>query len=279
MLDGLEDILSGIISDVQIEMLSEAVAAMELYKYYDTVSQLSLYISGAGQQEPILIQSMVFAIVNEGLNEILSNFEIMTLDADISCKTTIVRALFYMENSEESEFISEIVENSESVGDAFISLLGHFTGQLPDFFFPHISGQENSFVTKLYELHKKKSNLAVEDITQADESAVNRCRLFLSRYPQTLLQEAISIERYTPGVSADILFTKYQHRLSEFYPLALKQLAIEIIGLMCLTNTLNKTFNADVKKKLAAIIPDQIEAARMIVDIDDITMGLGLYAS
>lgn len=279
MLDGIDVILHGIVSDAQLEMLAEAVQAMELFKYYDTVSQLSLYIEGAGQDEPILIQDMVFSIVHQGLDDILRNFEILTLDAPISCKSDIIRGLYYMENSEESEFITTTVENAESAKDAFINLLEHHTGKTADYYFTYIAQDENSFVTKLYELHKKRSDLAVEDITIANESAVDRCRLFLARYPQTLLNEAIYIERYTPGISSDILFNKYRLQLSALYPHALKQLAIEIIGLMCLTNTLNKTFSVDVKKKLAAIVPDQIEAARMVVDIDDITMELGLYAT
>lgn len=279
MLDGIDVVLQGVVSDLQLEMLAEAVQAMELFKYYDTVSQLSLYISGAGQQEPILIKDTVFAIIDQGLDELLGGFEILTLDADISCKTTILRGLFYMENSDESEFVVDAIENAESTKDAFITLLEHFTGNTADFFFPYLASEENSYVSKLYELHKVKSDLAVEDIKVVNESAVDRCKTFLAKYPQTLLQEAIYIERFTPGVSSQILFNFYQPRLSQLYPLALEQLAIEIIGLMALSNVLTKSFNAEVKKKLNAIIPDQFEAAKMVVLIDDITMELGLYAS
>lgn len=279
MLDGIDVVLHGIVSDLQLEMLAEAVQAMELFKYYDTVSQVSLYISGAGQQEPILIKDTVFAIVDQGLDELLGGFEILTLDADISCKTIILRGLYYMENSQESEFIANTIDNAESIKDAFITLLEHFTGSTADFFFPYLASEENSYITKLYELHKVKSDLAVEDIKVVNESAVDRCKVFLAKYPQTLLHEAIFIERFTPGVSSKILFNFYQPQLSQLYPLALNQLAIEIIGLMALSNALTKNFNAEVKKKLNAIIPDQFEAAKMVVLIDDITMELGLYAS
>lgn len=279
MLDDIDVVLDGIVSDLQLEMLTEAVQAMELFKFYDTVSQLSLYISGAGQVEPILIKDTVFAIIDQGLNELLGGFEILTLDADISCKTIIIRGLYYMENSEESEFIANVIDNSESVKDALITLLEHFTGSTADFFFPYIAGEENSFITKLYELHKVKADLAVEDIKIVNESAVERCKVFLNKYTQTLLHEAIYIERFTPGISSDILFNFYQSRLSQLYPMALNQLAIEIVGLMTLTNAMTKNFNVEVKKKLNAIIPDQIEAAKMVTVIDDITMELGLYAS
>ena len=279
MLGDIGHRLSGIISDVQIEMLDEAVAAMELFKYYDTMSQLSLYMEGAGQHEPILIQDMLFSIVSQGLDEILSNFEILTHGASIECKTIIVRGLFYMENAESSLHITDTIENAETSLDAFITLLEHYTGKPADYFFTYLSSSDNSFVTKLYELHKKRSDLLTENISKPNESAVERCRNFLARYPHTLLHDAIHIERYTPGVGTDILLSRYNEQLSNLYPHALKQLAIEIIGLMCLTNTLNKTFGADVKRKLAAIVPDPIEAARMVIDIDEITMELGLYAA
>ena len=142
-----------------------------------------------------------------------------------------------------------------------------------------ISDEENSYLTKLYELHKTRSNLAAEDIMPANESAVDRCRKFMAKYPQTLLQEAVFIERYTPGISNQLLFNVYNERLQQLYPHALEQLSVEIVGLMCLSNVLNKGFSAEVKKKLSDIIPDQGAAARMVIDIDNITMELGLYAS
>lgn len=279
MLDGIDVVLHGIVSDIQLEMLAEAVQAMELFKYYDTISQLSLYISGAGQQEPLVIQDVCFGIVNQGLDEILGAFEILTLDADITCKTKIIRAIHYMENSEESEFITLTIEHSPTVKEAFITMLEYFTGDPADNFFPHIATEENSFVTKLYELHKPKADIAVENIKPVNESAVERCKKFLSKYSHTLLQDAISVERFTPGISSKLLFDVYQERLSVLYPDALEQLSIEIIGLMCLTNAMTKNFNAEVKNKLNAIVPDQMDAAKMIVYIDNITMELGLYAS
>lgn len=279
MLDGIDVVLHGIVSDIQLEMLAEAVQAMELFKYYDTVSQLSLYISGAGQQEPIVIQDVCFGIVNQGLDEILGAFEILTLEADITCKTKIIRAIHYMENSEESEFITLTIDHSPTVKEAFITLLEYFTGEPADNFFPHIATEENSFVTKLYELHKPKADNAVEDIKPVNESAVERCKKFLAKYSHTLLQDAISVERFTPGISSNLLFDVYQERLSVLYPEALEQLSIEIIGLMCLSNVMTKNFNAEVKKKLNAIVPDQMDASKMIVYIDNITMELGLYAS
>lgn len=278
MLDGIDTLLNGIVSDVQLEMMAEAVQAMNLFKYYDTVSQLSLYLSGAGQQEPIMIQDIIFGIVEQGLDELLGGFEILTLDADIACKTKIIRGIYYMENSEESEFIVLTIDHATTVKEAFITLLEHFTGTPADEFFPHVASEENSFVTKLYELHKPKSELAVEDVKPVNESAVDRCKKFLAKYNHTLLQDAISVERFTPGISSLLLFEVYQERLSQLYPGALEQLAIEIIGLMCLSNVMTKNFNAEVKNKLNAIIPDQMEAAKMITVIDDVTMELGIYA-
>lgn len=279
MLDGIEVVLHGIISDTHLEMFTEAVQAMELFKYFDTVSQLSIYISGAGQQDPVMIQDICFGIVHEGLDELMGGFEILTLEAPMSCKTSILRGIHYMENSSESEFIVGTIDHASSVKDAFITLLGHFTGQDPDYFFPYLATEENSFITKLYELHKVKSDISVEDIKPVNESAVDRCKKFLAKYNHTLLKEAITVERFTPGISANILFDFYQPRLNQLYPHALEQLAVEIIGLMCLSNAMTKNFNAEVKNKLNAIIPDQMEAAKMVVVIDNITMELGLYAS
>lgn len=279
MLDGIDVVLHGIVSDIQLEMMAEAVQVMELFKYYDTVSQLSMYIAGAGSASPLVIQDMVFQIVHQGLDELLGGFDILTLEASISVKTDIIRGLYYMENSEESEFISTTIENAETVKEAFITLLEHHTGKTANYYFPYLTSEENSYITKLYELHKTKSNLAVEDIAETNTSAVERCKLFLAKYPQTLLMDAVYTERYTPGISTDILFNRYQSQLSKLYPEALSQLSIEIIGLMCLSNVSNKNFGAEVKKKLSAIIPDQMEAAKMVVDIDNITMGLGLYGT
>lgn len=279
MLDGIDQVLDGVVSRVQLDMFEEAIQAMELFKFYDTVSQLSLYVSGCGQHEPILIQQMVYEIVNRGLDDLLNGFEILTIEAPMECKINIIKGLYYMENTDQSEIVTGNIENAESVKDAFINLLEFFTGKGADYYFPYISGDDNSYVAKLYEIHKVRVNLQVEDIKPVDESAVSRCRKFMEVYPQSLLHEAIQVERFTPGVSSQILFDFYQSRLNQLYPHALKQLAVEIVGLMCLTNALNRNFNAEVKKKLSAIIPDQMEAAKMVVDIDDITMRLDIYAS
>lgn len=278
MLGGIDEVLDGIVSEVQLEMLADSVRAMEMFKYYDTVSQLSLYIEGCANQDPIVIQDSIFAIVQQGLDELLGGFEILTLDAPIECKNDIIKGLYYMENTDQSEFVALTIENAESVKDAFITLLEYFTGKTADYYFTYLATEENSYVSKLYEVHKVKADLGVEDIKPVNESSVDRCKKFMGLYPQTLLHEAVQIERYTPGVSSMILFNHYQEKLSQLYPHALDQLSVEIIGLMCLSNVMNKNFNAEVKKKLAAIIPDQIEAAKMIVSIDDITMRLGLYA-
>lgn len=279
MLDGIDVVLNGVVSDTQLEMFAESVQAMELFKYYDTVSQLSLYISGCGQQEPVVIQQMVFEIVNQGLNELLAGFEILTLDAPIECKNNIIRGLYYMENTDQSDFVASTIENAESVKDAFITLLEHYTGQTADYYFTYLATEENSYVQKLYELHKTKSDLAVEDIKPVNESAVERCKKFMNMFPQTLLQEAVHIERFAPGTSTEILFNFYQPKLSQLFPHALDQLSVEIIGLMCLSNAMNKNFSAEVKKKLTAIVPDPMEAAKMVSKVDDVTMRLGLYAT
>lgn len=278
MLVNLSNKLQGIISDTQMELLDDCLKAMSLYKYEITSTNILVFVEGAGQYEPIFIQDSIFDIVIDGLDEVLSLLQVSTIDCPIKVKKDIIRGLYYMENSDQSEFICNVIEGAESTTEAALELLSFFTGQIADTFFPYLSIPENGYIEKLYQLHKPIADLAVEDIMEVDKKVIERCKKFLEKYTHTLTHDAIYQEQYKPGISSDILFEKYNLKLSTFYPNALDQLAIEVVGLMCMSNVENKGFGMQVKKKLDAIIPDPIISARMVMIVDEITMRLGIYA-
>lgn len=278
MIYDLDRKLSGIISDSQIELIEECLNTLALYRYDITASELQLFMEGCGQLESMLIQDTVMDIVRNGLQEVLNLLEIGVMDCQLWQMMDIVRGLYYMENTDQSSFIVDTIDNAESNKEALLELLAHFTGKSADYYFPFLDDFTSSYLNKLHEIHLPIANLAVEDISSVDVTVIDRCRKFLNKYSHTFISDAVNNEQIKPGISANLLFAKYNLQLSSLYPNALDQLAIEIVGLMCLTNTPNKTFGMDVKNMAKNIVPDQMVAAQMVTILDDITMRLGIYA-
>lgn len=278
MIYDLDRKLTGIISDSQIELIDDCLTAMSLYNYDITASELQLFMENCGQLEAILIQDSVMDIVKRGLNEIFNLLEVGVMDCQLWHMKDIVRGLYYIENTDQSSFVVDVINNAESNKEALLELLAHFTGKSADYYFPFLDDYTTSYLNKLYEVHLPIANLEVEDIAEVDKSVIDRCRKFMDKYKHTLMADAVINEQIKPGVSTNLLFEKYNLQLSALYPNAIDQLAIEVVGLMCLSNMPNKSFGMEVKNKVKTIIPDQIVAARMVTILDDITMRLGIYA-
>lgn len=277
MLYGLDNILRNFVPEERIELLDDGLYAIEQYKLFTVAGQISMLMEGAGQYDPITIMARFSDEIEQGLDSILFSFEIL-VEGGIKEKTAIVKGLYAIENTEQSDLLVDVIGNAETPNEALLHLLGHFTGKSPEWFFPHLTDASNAFITRLYETHKPIADLATEDVSPVDESVIGRCKKFMEKYNHTFLHDAIYEEQMKPGISDNLLFIKYQDKLSSLYPNALDQLAVEIVGLMAMTNVMNKNFGMSVKLKLNEIIPDKAVAARMVTMVDDVTMRLGIYA-
>lgn len=277
MLYDIGDTLAAFLPIERIELLDNGLKAIEAYGLYTTAGQLSMYIEGAEAHDATTIALRVSDIIEEGLTEILNEFEIIVIGS-IKEKTRFVRGLREMEQTENSQFIIETITFAETHRAALIDMLAHFTGYGAEYYFPLVGGVSNAFIARLYEVHKARADLLVEDISAVDESVVARCKKFLEAHTHTFLHDAIYEQQYKPGISVPLILSAYRDRLQKLQDNALEQLAIEFVGLMCLTNTMNRNFGISVKDELTEVVEDMSVVARLVPLVDNVMMRLNIYA-
>lgn len=248
MLETLIKTLEGIWSEEKIELIHRCEKVFQTYEY-ETVGVAIDYLLKQSSYTPTDdLLNRIMSVLEENLDILILNHTIQVTEATIQEKLFILETVAMLEDHDDQEriyFLASDDVTSNDTRERFIEIL-EFVSGVGMYRFEHtIWGVHDSFIDKVAEQAKAKLNDYDYDIIQPPLLArIELFKKYITTYGRGALVLAISMG-YRMNINYDFILDRFQADISKLEPGDPKQAAIEIVGLLIMSDTALE----DVRKK------------------------------
>lgn len=248
MLQTLIRTLEGIWSEEKLELVHRCQSVFETYEY-ETVGVAIDYLlkqSSSTPNEDLILRIMT--VLEENLDILILNHTIQLTEATIQDKLFILETVAMIEDHDDQERINFLAVDDSTDNDnreRFIEIL-EFVSGVSMYRFEHtIWSVHQSLIDRIAE----QSNAALNDFDYdvLQPPSIERVELFkkyINTYGRGATMLAIAMG-YRLNINYEFILDRFQNEISRLEPSDPKQAAIEIVGLLIMSNSPYE----DIRKK------------------------------
>ena len=248
MLETLIKTLEGIWSEEKIELVHRCDLVFQTYDYETAGVAIDYLLKQASNMPNEDLLNRIMTVLEENLDVLILNHTIQLTEATIQEKLFILETVAMIEDHDDQERIYFLATDDVSINDTrerFVEILEFVSGVGMHRYEHAIWGVHPSFIDKVAEQANAKINDYDYDILQPP--TIERIELFktyITTYGRGALVLAISMG-YRMNINYDFILDRFQNTISQLEPGDPKQSAIEIVGLLIMSDTAIE----DVRKK------------------------------
>lgn len=248
MFETLIKTLEGIWSEEKIELIHRCEKVFQTYEY-ETVGVAIDYLLKQSSYTPTDdLLNRIMTVLEENLDILILNHTIQVTEATIQEKLFILETVAMLEDHDDQEriyFLATDDVTSNDTRERFIEILEFVSGVGMHRFEHTIWGVHDSFIDKVAEQANAKLNDYDYDIIQPPTVArIELFKKYITTYGRGALVLAISMG-YRMNINYDFILDRFQADISKLEPGDPKQAAIEIVGLLIMSDTALE----DIRKK------------------------------
>lgn len=248
MFETLIKTLEGIWSEEKIELIHRCEKVFQTYEY-ETVGVAIDYLLKQSSYTPTDdLLNRIMTVLEENLDILILNHTIQVTEATIQEKLFILETVAMLEDHDDQEriyFLATDDVTSNDTRERFIEILEFVSGVGMHRFEHTIWGVHDSFIDKVAEQANAKLNDYDYDIIQPPTVArIELFKRYITTYGRGALVLAISMG-YRMNINYDFILDRFQADISKLEPGDPKQAAIEIVGLLIMSDTALE----DIRKK------------------------------
>ncbi len=248
MLQTLIRTLEGIWSEEKLELVHRCQSVFETYEY-ETVGVAIDYLlkqSSSTPNEDLILRIMT--VLEENLDILILNHTIQLTEATIQDKLFILETVAMIEDHDDQERINFLAVDDSTDNDnreRFIEIL-EFVSGVSMYRFEHtIWSVHQSLIDRIAEQNNAALNDFDYDVLQPP--SIERVELFkkyINTYGRGAAMLAIAMG-YRLNINYEFILDRFQNEISRLEPSDPKQAAIEIVGLLIMSNSPYE----DIRKK------------------------------
>lgn len=248
MLETLIKTLEGIWGEEKIELVHRCDKVYQTYNYETAGVAIDYLLKQAGGMPSDDLLCRIMTVLEENLDVLILNHTIQLTEATIQEKLFILETVAMIEDHDDHERIYFLATDDVSINDGrerFIEIMEFVSGVGMNNFEHSIWGVHDSFIDKIAEQANAKLNDYDYDILQPP--SIDRITLFktyITLYGRGALVLAISMG-YRMNINYDFILDRFQNTIAQLEPGDPKQAAIEIVGLLIMSDTAIE----DIRKK------------------------------
>lgn len=198
----------------------ESQLGIELDQYFATVPD------GASGDILFTIQSIIVT----GQLTVLRNKGIFVNTNTIDVLNKLLLAVAQIYDSEERDFLLSVIQSEVSNIEILAQIVAYFRAETPDNWMRHFDAVTDNCIDAIRE-YLEDYNVSLESVEVFKEGLES----FALKYPRRLMETAIE-SGLGPGTPLEGLLATFQHYLSALVPNNDQEAAIELIGLVILSN-------------------------------------------
>lgn len=248
MLQTLIRTLEGIWSEEKLELVHRCQAVFTTYEY-ETVGVAIDYLlkqSSSTPNEDLILRIMT--VLEENLDILILNHTIQLTEATIQDKLFILETVAMIEDHDDQERINFLATDDSTDNDTrerFVEILEFVSGVSMHRFEHTIWSVHESLIDRIAE----QSNAALNDFDYdvLQPPSIERVELFkkyINTYGRSATMLAIAMG-YRLNINYEFILDRFQNEISRLEPSDPKQAAIEIVGLLIMSNSPYE----DIRKK------------------------------
>ena len=239
MLDKFINILSDIWSEEKIELVSRANDVFKSYEY-ETIGVVVEYVlSKASTQNSEDIIMQIQTLIEENLDILILNHGIVLQGATVKDKIAILEAISMIEDFDDMERVYFLINDDTTDNDErdrFLEVISYVSGIPLHVYDPYVWSVHNSFLERISKTAEAK--LTDFDYELLEPPSLERIELF-KKYLTTYGRGAHSLAMaagFRMNINFNFLLDQMVNDIQQLEPMDPKQAAIEIIGLMLLSD-------------------------------------------
>lgn len=262
MFEKIENLLNGWTYPIKRELYMRALEVLAKHGSFRAWTEISQYIEYTDEpasQRLDTIESLLSIDINYVLEEhtIYTN---TTLDVNI----TILEAILNIQIFEDTETILRITEEGSNEIDVFIELLTFASNKPWEYFSDGILSVSESLITRLREniLELEVSNESASYVVTDDKvKALNK---YIEKYPTSMITTDLTEDLGAIGSPLYVLQNRFKIGIAGLEGISAKQAAVEIVGLVLMSDTAYGDIASVVKEQGEIFYGDM----RFITDLD-----------
>lgn len=257
MFDKLENYLNQWLSEERRGVILDALDAMELYNFPNAWSEISALLEYATDEPLDMILDAIETIIQSGLNT-LFGMHALVIQGGIDVKTRVLVGLKTLQNYDDPQTILAMTSDLSDPIQSFCDLLGLVTDRSWADYVDYVTDVSPTLLQRIGALYSAQEEMDVEDdgFPAPEPRKSVLVKEFLTKYPGALASVAIKDECRPIGVPLAILLNDAKLPLVLLEPNAPDQAALEIAGLVLISDTPINDYVKVAKDQLEVVFSD-----------------------
>lgn len=257
MFDKLENYLNQWLSEERRGVILDALDAMELYNFPNAWSEISALLEYATDEPLDMILDAIETIIQSGLNT-LFGMHALVIQGGIDVKTRVLVGLKTLQNYDDPQTILAMTSDLSDPIQSFCDLLGLVTDRSWADYVDYVTDVSPTLLQRIGALYSAQEEMDVEDdgFPAPEPRKSVLVKEFLTKYPGALASTAIKDECRPIGVPLAILLNDSKLPLVLLEPNAPDQAALEIAGLVLISDTPMNDYVKIAKDQLEVVFSD-----------------------
>lgn len=269
MFDRLQALLNRITTEASATSFIQSLKVMELFDNFDSWSDISTYIESGPAISSSVFIDIVESLILAGLDKILVQFT-LHVDGNHVFKSIVLEGVKLLEDYDDHTAILAAIALDNSPAETMAELLAIVTPLTVDELLMNIMDVSPSLITAI------KSRYNDEEIALEDNNTVGlevnkkvAIQHYISTYPSSIAAYAITKEFLPYGITIETLLSKYRLPLQGLEPHAPEQAALELIGLVLISDAEHANIRTVVRNHIDFVYADMEFITKMNISIDN----------
>lgn len=268
MYDKLILLLRQLVSEPCSEALIQSLLVLDAYQYTGPWSDIASYIDSGPRDSTAMLIDTIESIITLGLKNVLGQLTIQ-VDGNHVMMTTVLEGLKLLEGYDDSESILVTIDQNLSTIETLSELLELVTPCKADDFMLSIIDCSPSLVSSIRAVYDGTTVTEDDNPLRIPEDKLPLVRRFIIGKPNSIAAIAIKQDLIPYGASIETLINTYAESLLSLQPAAPEQAAIELIGLVLISDTELKDIRTVVKRFFDVAFSELEFITRMNIAVDN----------
>lgn len=238
MFTKLENYLDKWVSIERKTAIIDALKILDSYGYLSAWAEISSYLESATDESLMMIIDTIEGIINIAIDQVLSAHTII-MDGGYVLKTALLRGLLVVPVYSDCEHIQAITMESSNPIETLCDILELTTEYKYQDYIDFIVSVSTSLIDKMNSLATGNvDNQEIDDDEDLDPKRKQLLINFLNLYKNSIAQVELLDNLLPPGImEIEFLIENHKRQLIELEPMGFENAAMEILGLVLISNS------------------------------------------
>lgn len=246
MFDKLENLLNTWTYPERSELYMRAVTVLDQHGTHRAWSEISQFLEYTNDSAAECLDS-IDSILSIDVDRVLTEHSIVT-ETTLAVKVAILEGILTIQVLEDSETILRLLDSSDNEMDVFIELMAFATNRPWEYFSDGLISVSPALCTRLREVIEN-ATATMEALTVPPSEQAVRLNKFIELFPNSMITNEVINEFALVGTPLNILQDRFKIALNMLSEGSPRAVAIELVGMVILSDTDPKDMDSCVKQQ------------------------------